>query len=231
MRKLGLIGGMSWVSTLAYYERINRLVQRKAEPLASAPLVIESLDFRTLHGLREADDWKRAADVLSASARQLESAGATAIVIGANSMHKVYDEVAGSVSVPIIHIAECVGRQMAAQGCKNAALIGTRNVMTETFYRQRLMQHGVELTPPDMKNVEEIDRIIYEELMVGKVTRDAERKLKTIFTRKQQEGVEAIVLACTEMEAIVDTDANVLPIYDSTDIHCQAAADWILEVA
>ncbi|NVD45671.1 aspartate/glutamate racemase family protein [Qipengyuania atrilutea] len=231
MRKLGLIGGMSWVSTLAYYERINRLVQRQSEPLASAPLVIESLDFRTLHGLREADDWERAAQVLSASARQLESAGATAIVIGANSMHKVYDQVADSVGVPIIHIAECVGRQMAAKGCKNAALIGTRNVMTETFYRQRLMQHGVELAPPDMDNVEEIDRIIYEELMVGKVTRDAERKLRTIFTRKQQEGVEAIVLACTEMEAIVDTDANVLPIYDSTDIHCQAAADWILETA
>ena len=228
MRKLGLIGGMSWVSTRIYYGWINRLVQRRAEPMASAPLIIDSLDFRRLHGLHEAEDWARAAQVLGESARQLEGAGATAIVIGANSMHKVYDEVAEQVSIPIIHIAECVGRRMKADGVGSAALIGTRNVMTENFYRQRLVAHGVDLLPPDMDNVEQLDRIIYQELMLGKATRDAERALKTILTRKEQDGAEAVVLACTELEMIVDVDANVLPIFDSARIHCEAAVDWIM---
>lgn len=228
MRKLGLIGGMSWVSTRTYYEWINRLVQRRAEPMASAPLLIDSLDFRRLYGLHEPEDWQRAAQVLGESARKLESAGATAIVIGANSMHKVYDEVASQVAIPIIHIAECVGRRMKEQAVTSAALIGTRNVMTENFYRQRLVAHGVDLLPPDMDSVEQVDRIIYEELMLGKATRDAQRALKTIFTQKAQDGAQAIVLACTELEMIVDVDANVLPIFDSARIHCEAAVDWIM---
>ena len=219
---------MSWVSTRTYYDWINRLVQRRTEPLASAPLIIDSLDFRRLHGLHEAEDWARAAQVLGESARQLESAGATAIVIGANSMHKVYDEVAAQVDIPIIHIAECVGQRMKEVGVGSAALLGTRNVMTENFYRQRLVAHGIDLLPPDMDNVEALDRIIYDELMLGKATRDAERALKTIITRKEQDGAEAIVLACTELEMVIDVDANVLPIFDSARIHCEAAVDWIM---
>ena len=219
---------MSWVSTRTYYDWINRLVQRRTEPLASAPLIIDSLDFRRLHGLHEAEDWARAAQVLGESARQLESAGATAIVIGANSMHKVYDEVAAQVDIPIIHIAECVGQRMKEVGVGSAALLGTRNVMTENFYRQRLVAHGIDLLPPDMDNVEALDRIIYDELMLGKATRDAERALKTIITRKEQDGAEAIVLACTELEMVIDVDANVLPIFDSARIHCEAAVDWLM---
>jgi len=228
LRKLGLIGGMSWVSTRTYYDWINRLVQRRAEPMASAPVLIDSLDFRRLYGLHEPEDWQRAAQVLGDSARQLEGAGATAIVIAANSMHKVYDEVAAQVTVPIIHIAECIGKRMKEDGVTNAALIGTRNVMTENFYRQRLVAHGIDLLPPDMDNVEQLDRIIYDELMLGKATRDAQRALKTMITRKEQDGAEAIVLACTELEMVVDVDANVLPIFDSARIHCEAAVDWIM---
>ncbi|MEO9490758.1 MAG: amino acid racemase, partial [Marinomonas sp.] len=174
------------------------------------------------------EDWARAGGALADSAKRPEQAGATAILICANSMHKVYDTVAASVSVPVLHIADCVGEAMKAAGATNAALIGTRNVMTESFYRQRLIAHGVDLAAPDMKNVDIVDRIIYEELMVGKKIRDSERELRTIITKKQQDGLEAIVLACTELDMIVDVDANVLPIFDSTRIHCQAAADWIL---
>ena len=228
LRKLGLIGGMSWVSTRTYYEHINRLVQRNRPGPASPPMVIESLDFAQLYRLHEAADWDRAAGLLAESAKRLEQAGAGALVIGANSMHKVYDQVALAVQVPIIHIADCVGARMKEREVASAALIGTRNVMTESFYRQRLVAQGVDLLPPDMANVEAVDRIIYEELMVGKVTREAERTLKTIITKKEQDGAEAIVLACTELEMIVDVDANVLPIFDSTHIHCEAAAAWIL---
>ena len=228
MRKLGLIGGMSWVSTRTYYEHINRIVQQKVDPYASAPLLIESLDFSRLHALRESQDWERAAGILSESARNLERGGATALVIGANSMHRVYDQVAAAIAIPILHIAECVGARMAADGVKSAALLGTSNVMTESFYRRRLVAHGIDLLPPDLDNIEVLDRIIYDELIVGKVTRDAERALKTMITVKEQDGAEAIVLACTELEMVVDVDANVLPIYDSTRIHAEEAAEWIL---
>ena len=228
MRKLGLIGGMSWVSTRTYYTHINTIVQTRVDRRASAPLLIESLDFSQLYAIREAGEWDRAAAILSDSANRLEGAGAGAIIIAANSMHTVYDTVAAAISVPIIHIADCVGERMKADDVATAALFGTSNVMTESFYRRRLVAHGIDLLPPDMANVEALDRIIYDELVVGKVTRDAERALKTMITVKEQEGAEAIVLACTELELIVDVDANVLPIYDSTRIHAEKAAEWIL---
>jgi aspartate racemase len=228
LRKLGLIGGMSWVSTRTYYEHINRIVQQRTDARSSAPLLIESLDFAQLYALHDEEDWNRAAGILTASARRLEKAGAKALIIGANSMHRVYDQVAAEVQVPILHIAECVGERMAGDKVASAALLGTSNVMTESFYRRRLVAHGVDLLPPDLDNVEALDKIIYEQLMVGKVTRDAERALKTMITVKEQEGAEAIVLACTELEMVVDVDANVLPIYDSTRIHAEKAAEWIL---
>lgn len=228
MRKLGLIGGMSWFSTVSYYERINRRIQARIGDHGSAPLLIESLDFSQLAGLTDAADWDRAAGVLSDSARRLEAAGATALLIGANSMHKVYDRVAGSVSIPIIHIAECIGQKMAKDGVRKAALIGTRNVMVESFYRDKLVARDIELLAPEMKFVDTLDRIIYDELLLGKATRQAERELKTILTNLGQDGAEAVVLGCTELEMVVDVDANVLPIYDCTRIHAEAAVEWIL---
>lgn len=228
VRKLGLIGGMSWVSTRTYYSHINTIVQARTDRRSSAPLLIESLDFSQLYALHEQSDWDRAAQILSDSAKRLEGCGAEAVIIAANSMHKVYDTVASAVSVPILHIAECVGEKMKADGVTVAALFGTSNVMTENFYRRRLVAHGIDLLPPDMGNVETLDRIIYDELMIGKVSRQAERALKTMITVKEQEGAEAIVLACTELELVVDVDANVLPIYDSTRIHAEKAAEWIL---
>lgn len=228
MRKIGLIGGMSWLSTRTYYEHINRLVQARAGWPASAPMLIESLDFSELARLSSKAEWDRAAKQLGASAKRLEKAGASALLIGANSMHKVYDQVAASVSVPIIHIADCVADRMAAKGVKKAALIGTRNVMLETFYRQKLIARDIELLPPEMGFVDTLDRIIYDELLQGKATRQAERELKTILTNLEQDGAEAVVLGCTELEMVVDVDANVLPIYDCTRIHAEVAAEWIL---
>ena len=228
MRKLGLIGGMSWVSTRTYYEHINRIIQQRTDRRSSAPLLIESLDFAQVYALHSDEDWRRAAGILADSARRLEAAGAGALIIGANSMHRVYDEVAKAVQIPILHIAESVGAQMGADEVGTAALLGTRNVMTESFYRRRLVAHGVDLLPPDMELIEALDRIIYEELMVGRATREAERTLKTVITQLEQIGADAVVLACTELEQVVAVDANVLPIYDSTQIHARVAAEWIL---
>jgi len=228
LRKLGLIGGMSWLSTRTYYEHLNRLVQAQAGRRASAPLLIENLDFTDLQRLSNPDDWARAAEVLSDSARRLEAAGATALMIGANSMHKVYREVAAAVSVPVLHIAESVADRMVQKGVKKAALIGPRNVMVEGFYRKRLVERDIELLPPEMKYVDALDRIIYDELMMGKASRQAERELKTMMVELERAGAQAVVLGCTELEMIVDVDANVLPIFDCTRIHAEAGAEWIL---
>lgn len=228
MRKLGMIGGMSWASTRRYYELINRDIQKASDKRTSAPLLLESLDFNCVYRLRSDEEWQRATDILADSANRLKVAGAAAIIICANSMHKIYRELDIRVDLPIIHIAETVGAKMQADGVKTASLIGTHNVMTEGFYRRRLVSYGVDLLPPDMAVVEQVDNLIYDELMQGRATRDAERLLKTVITNQSRDGAEAIVLACTELEMVVDIDANILPIYDSTTIHAQAAADWIL---
>lgn len=228
MKKLGLIGGLSWSSTARYYEIINKGVARRLGGLHSALLAVESLDFAEVARCSTAKDWDCASVPLIAAARHLEAGGAEAILICANSMHVIYDRVAEAVSVPVLHIAEAVGAKMKADGIKTAALIGTRNVMTEKFYRQRLVSYGVSLLPPDMDLAERVDHIVYEELVLGKISRDSERFMRSELTDIAKQQVQAAVLACTELEVIVDVRANVLPIYDSTSIHAQAALDFML---
>jgi len=228
MKKLGLIGGLSWTSTARYYQIINQEIYRARGGQHSAPLIIESLDFADVGRSTSDAEWAYAGEVLTASARRLEQAGAGAVLICANSMHRVYDDVQAGVGIPIIHIADVVGRKMKADGVTRAALIGTRNVMTEKFYRQRLVAHGISLLPPDLELAERIDRIVYEELTLGKVSRNSERYMRSELTDIAKENVQAAILACTELEMIVDVRANVLPIYDGTAIHARAGTDFIL---
>jgi len=228
MKKLGLIGGLSWGSTARYYEIVNKGVARKVGGLHSAPLAIESLDFAEVARCSSAEEWDAASVRLIAAARSLEASGAQGLLICANSMHVIYDRVAEAVSIPVLHIAEAVGAKMQADGIKSAALVGTRNVMTEKFYRQRLVSYGISLLPPDMDLAERVDHIVYDELVLGKISRESERFMKSELTDIAKQQVQAVVLACTELELIVDVRANVLPIYDSTSIHAQAALDFIL---
>lgn len=155
MRKLGLIGGLSWYSTELYYAHINKQVLRRTNGTCNAPLLIESLNFCDVGKASTPQDWVHVAEVLIASARRLEQAGATALLICANSMHKVFDDVAGAVSIPLIHIADAVGEKMKADAVPSAALLGTANVMTENWYRQRLVKHGVSLLPAEMDDVKD----------------------------------------------------------------------------
>jgi aspartate racemase len=228
MRKLGLIGGMSWAATEQYYRQINRGLQKRVGSNCSAPLLMESLNNCDLSRLTSDDQWAHAADVLAASAKRLETAGASAIMISANSMYRVADTVQAAIGVPLINIIDETGEKLRADGVKSVAIIGTRNVMAERWYRQRLVSNGVTLSPFDPKHVEAIDNIIYDELMQGKVTEASRRIMKGFITDIAKHGVDAIVLACTEMTMIVDTDANVLPMYDTTRIHAAAGVDWIL---
>ncbi|MBT8389731.1 MAG: amino acid racemase [Altererythrobacter sp.] len=228
MRKLGLIGGMSWLSTRTYYEEINRLVQRKLGRHASAPMAIESLDFRQLNNLASDEDWARAATHVVEAAKRLEASGAERILITANVMHRVYDQIVEAVETPVLHIADCTAHKMQDGGVGKALLLGMRSAVTEGYLRDRIEQRGIELLPMNAADIEEVHRLIVEELKLGKASRNAERALKTIITVSEQAGAKAVILACTELEMVVDVDANVLPIYDTARIHCQVAAEWAM---
>lgn len=228
MKKIGLIGGMSWHSTALYYTHINRGIAKTLGNTRSADLALENLDFNRLWRLENDADWKRAAKLVGDAARRLEKANCTAILICSNAMYKVYDEVQARVQVPVIHIVDVLGEAMKKDGVKNAALLGTKNVMMEPWYRQRLVSHGITLAQPIAGQVDEIDRIIYEDLMDGEATRESQRTMKTFMTDIAKQDVEAVVLGCTELVLVTDPDANILPIYDSTRIHAKAAVDWML---
>lgn len=229
MRRLGLIGGLSWSSTARYYELINRAVQRRLGGLHSATLLIDSLDFAEVGRCASANDWDCAAGHIVAAGRRLEAGGAQALMICANSVHKIAPQLAASVSIPVIHIIDEIGARLKADGMRKVALVGTSNVMSDRDYRQRLVAAGgVSLLPADAELAARIDRMVYDELAAGKVTRDAERYMKSELTDIAKEDVQAAVLACTELALVVDVHANVLPIYDSTIIHAEAGARFVL---
>lgn len=229
MRKLGLIGGISWTSTARYYELINRHVQRELGGLHSATLLIDSLDFADVARCASANDWDCGAGHMVGAAKRLEAGGAEALMICANSLHKVVPQIRDSVNIPIIHIIDEIGARLKANNVKSVALVGTSNVMMDRSFRQHLVQSGnVSLLPPEAHLAEGIDKLVYNELAAGIITRDAERYMKTELTNIAKEDVQGVVLACTELDLIVDVHANVLPIYDSTIIHAEAGARFVL---
>lgn len=229
MRKLGLIGGLSWTSTARYYELINRAVQRQLGGLHSATLLLESLDFAEMARCASTNDWESAALQATGAAQRLEAAGAEGLLLCANSVHKVYDRIAASVSIPVINVIDEIGARLKVDRVTAVALVGTSNVMMDRDYRQRLVAaSGASLLPADAELAARIDRMVYDELAAGTVTRDAERYMKSELTDIAKENVRAVVLACTELELVVNVHANVLPIYDSTIIHAEAGARFML---
>jgi aspartate racemase len=228
LRKLGMIGGVSWVSTAMYYEQINKGVSRREGPLASAPLLLENLDFAQFSAMQQAGDWDGVGQTLAESARRLEGAGAEGLILCSNTAHKVHDRVAEAIGIPIIHIGDVTAAKLVKDGVKRAGLVGTRFTMGESFYRDRIEAHGIAVSVPDPGTAKEIDRIIFEELVRGHVSRVSGRTLKTCLTVMQQARQQAVILGCTELVLLVDPVANVLPVYDTTALHAQAAVEWIL---
>lgn len=228
MRKLGIIGGTSWSSTALYYEHINRGVAQRLGGLHSARLVIESLDLAPFAEMELSGDWDGVAAVTLDAAKRLEAAGADGIIITSNTGHKVYDTVAPKVGVAMLHIADATADQLLADKRKRVALLGTRFTMLEPHVRSRLEGRGISLVPIQQAWVGEIDRIIFEELAAGRVVRNSQRKLKTVITELAKQRVEAVILGCTELVLAVDVRANVLPVYDTTEIHARACVEWML---
>ncbi|HEY0412696.1 MAG TPA: amino acid racemase [Allosphingosinicella sp.] len=227
MRKLGMIGGTSWLSTAMYYEQINKGVAGKLGGLVSAPLVLESLNLAEVAPLQLAGEWGKVAEILTGAARRLAAAGAEGLIVCSNTGHKVAREIAAAVDLPLIHMGDVVGERLAADGVKRAGLLGTRFTMAEPFIRERIEARGVALAVPDPATGKEIDRIIFEELARGQVSRSSQRRLKTCLTEMAQARQQAVILACTELVLLVDPVANVLPVYDTTALHAKAAVEWI----
>jgi aspartate racemase len=228
LRKLGIIGGMSWASTALYYEHINRGIAQRLGGLHSALLAMESLDFAHIAAMEFAGDWDGIAKVTIDAARRLEKSGAEGLVIACNTVHKSYDAVAANVAVPVLHIADAAADRLVADGRTRVALLGSRFTMTEGFVRERIERRGIALAPIESGWMDEVDRIIFEELAAGRVVRDSQRKLKTLITELGKQKVQAVVLGCTELVLAVDVRANVLPVYDTTHIHARAAVEWML---
>ena len=228
MRKLGIVGGMSWSSTALYYEHINRGVSQRLGGLHSAPLAIESVDFAHIAEMEFVGNWDGIAEVTTDAAKRLEKSGAQGIVIACNTVHKGYDVVSAAVRVPVLHIGDAAADRLVADGRSRVALLGSRFTMTESFIRERIERRGITLAPIDNGWMNEVDRIIFDELAAGRVVRDSQRKLKTLIAELGKQKVQAVVLGCTELVLAVDVRANVLPVYDTTAIHARAAVEWML---
>lgn len=229
MRKLGIVGGTSWSSTALYYEHINRGIAKRLGEMHSARLAIESLDLAPIAKMELSDDWDGVAAVLIDAAKKLKASGADGLLLASNTSHKVYDQVASAVRLPVLHIGDPTAERLVADGRTRIALLGTRFTMTEGHVRDRLEARGIHLAPIEAGWVREVDRIIFDELAAGRVVRDSQRKLKTLITELAKQKVQAVVLGCTELVLAVDTRANVIPVYDTTAIHARAAVDWMLD--
>ncbi len=228
LRKLGIIGGMGWASTALYYQHLNKDVARRLGGLHSARVIIESLDFATVAAFQQAGDWDGAARLLIGCGHRLSAAGAEGIVLATNTMHKVYDRLQLALDVPVLHIADVTARRMRADGIVRAGLLGTRFTMREAFFRDRLERHGIAVVVPEDDVMRDVDRIIFDELVHGNVSRISQRALKTQINRFAQGKAQAVILGCTELALAVDVRANIIPVYDTTCLHAEAAVDWML---
>jgi len=225
---LGLIGGLSWHSTLEYYRIINEHVAARRGGHASAQIVLESLDFSVVRECQVAEDWSRAGELLAEAGRHLEAAGADVLVICANLMHRVADDVQAAVDVPLLHIADALAERAHSEGCSRVGLVGTWWVMDEAFYADRLRANGLTVGLPSHEDKVEVDRIIYDELTQGVVLDASRETYVDVLRRLQADGAEAIASACTELELLVGPEDSPLPLLESLRIHAEAAAELAL---
>ena len=229
VRKLGIIGGTSWNSTALYYRHINEGVARRMGGLHSARLLIESIDLAPYAKLQRAGQKKRGGRVIVEAAEALKAGGAEAILIASNTTNRYADLVGDATELPVLHIVDAVTARLEADERRRIALLGTKMVMSEKFARERYEAAGFEVMELPETVVDDVDRIIFEELAKGVVTRTSQRELKSVITELDKQKADAVVLACTELVLAVDARANVLPVYDTTAIHAAAAVDWLLE--
>jgi aspartate racemase len=228
MKTIGLIGGMSAESTAVYYQLINRMVAARLGGLHSARIALWSLDFAPVAALQARDDWDGTAQILTDAARRLQGAGADCVLICANTMHLNYAQVAGAVSLPVIHIADATGQALKAAGVTRAMLLGTRFTMEKPFYAERLTAQGIETLTPDRPDRDALHAIIYDELVKGVVTEASKAAVLAMIEKGRAAGCDGIIFGCTEIGLLLDVAAMPLPTVDTAVAHCEAAVAFAL---
>jgi aspartate racemase len=230
MRCLGVLGGMSWESSAVYYRLLNQGVAQRLGGLHSAPLLLHSVDFAPLAAMQAVGDWDGAAAVLGAAAVGLRRAGAQALVLATNTMHKLADRIESDGGLPLLHIADATGAALRAAGVRRAALLGTRFTMEDDgIVGARLRQrHGLQIDVPPPADRATMHRVIYDELCRGVVADGSRAAVVSIIDRQRLAGAEAVILGCTEITLLIDAACSPLPVFDTTALHAAAAVDWLL---
>ena len=229
MKTIGLIGGMSWESTIPYYRQINETIRERMGGLHSAKIVLYSVDFHEIERLQHAGDCDAAGAILAEAARSLEAAGAAFLVLCTNTMHKVAACIEAAVAIPLLHIADPTAAEIKRAGHSTVGLLGTRFTMEQAFYRDRLSErHGLRVVVPESADRDIVHRIIYEELCLGVVKPESRSAYRRIMKSLASQGVQAIILGCTEISLLVDQQDSEVPLFDTTAIHARMAAEEAL---
>lgn len=224
MKCIGLLGGMSWESTVSYYQALNRGVRAQLGGLHSARVLLNSVDFSAIERLQHAGDWPATARLLAAEARKLQDGGADFLLIGTNTMHKVAPEIEAAIDIPLLHIADATAAKLQADGITRVGLLGTRFTMEQDFYKGRLQERfGLAVLVPDEAGRERVHRIIYDELCLGEIRESSRAEYLAIIEGLAAAGAEAVILGCTEIALLVGDARAAVPLYDTTAIHAEAA--------
>jgi aspartate racemase len=229
MKTIGLLGGMSWESTVSYYRIINEAVKHRLGGLHSARICLYSVEFGEIEALMRADRWGETAAVVADAARRVEAGGADFLLIATNTIHKVFPQVAGAVGIPVLHIADALGARLVAGGIRRAGLLGTRPTMQEDFIKGRLAgSHGIEVLVPPLDHQEGVHRVIFDELCRGTIREASRRQYLEVIEDLARRGAEAVVLGCTEIALLVGQADTPVPLFDTTAIHAEKAVDIAL---
>ena len=224
MKCIGLLGGMSWESTVSYYQALNRGVRAQLGGLHSARVLLNSVDFAGIERLQHAGDWPATARLLAAEARKLQEGGADFLLIGTNTMHKVAPEIEAAIDIPLLHIADATAAKLRADGITRVGLLGTRFTMEQDFYKGRLQERfGLAVLVPDEAERERVHRIIYDELCLGELRESSRAEYLAIIEGLAAAGAGAVILGCTEIALLVGDARAAVPLYDTTAIHAEAA--------
>lgn len=229
MKTIGLIGGMSWESTVTYYRLINEYVKSRLGGLHSAKILMYSVDFAEIEECQASGNWDKSAAILSSAAQSLQKAGADFIVICTNTMHKVVPVIEKRIDIPIIHIADATADVLLNADIKKAALLGTKYTMLQDFYKERLEKRGITVLIPNGDDVETINRVIYDELCRGIVSPTSREEYARIIGELKGLGAQGVILGCTEIGMLIDEKCSPLPVFDTTVIHAEKAADISLQ--
>ena len=229
MKTIGLIGGMSWESTRHYYALLNEAVKARLGGLHSARCILSSIDFGELEPLQREGRWEEAGAMLNRAALGLERAGAGLVLICANTMHKVADQAVRGVRIPLLHVVDVTAERIRAAGLRRVALLGTRYVMEEDFYRRRLAErHGLTVTVPEKADRDEVNRVIYEELVLGRVEARSKARYLAIMNALVAGGAQGVIAGCTEIGMLVGQADLAVPLFDTTELHARAAVERAL---